>query len=90
MGSFVFAFAGCALAGLGLQRVLDADADERALLRGRLAYVGGVLAALAPCWWRFFRRGRPTRGFLRCTKTLRRRSGLCWLGATIGSRAGVG
>ena len=47
MGSFVFAFAGCALAGLGLQRVLDADADERALLRGRLAYVGGLLAALA-------------------------------------------
>ena len=47
MGSFVFAFAGCALAGLGLQRVLDADADERALLRGRLAYVGGILAALA-------------------------------------------
>ena len=47
MGSFVFAFAGCAMAGLGLQRVLDADADERALLRGRLAYVGGVLAALA-------------------------------------------
>ena len=47
MGSFVFAFAGCALAGLGLQRVLDADADERAVLRGRLAWVGGVLAALA-------------------------------------------
>ena len=47
MGSFVFAFAGCAMAGLGLQRVLDADADERALLRKRLAYVGGVLAALA-------------------------------------------
>ena len=47
MGSFVFAFAGCALAGLGLQRVLDADADERALLRRRLAYVGGILAALA-------------------------------------------
>ena len=47
MGSFVFAFAGCALAGLGLQRVLDADADERALLRGRLVYAGGVLAALA-------------------------------------------
>ena len=47
MGSFVFAFAGCALAGLGLQRVLDADADERALLRSRLAYVGGILAALA-------------------------------------------
>ena len=47
MGSFVFAFAGCALAGLGLQRVLAADADERALLRGRLAYVGGFLAALA-------------------------------------------
>ena len=47
MGSFVFAFAGCALAGLGLQRVLDADADERALLLSRLAYVGGVLAALA-------------------------------------------
>ena len=47
MGSFVFAFAGCALAGLGLQRVLDADADERALLRGRLAWVGGVLAGLA-------------------------------------------
>ena len=47
MGSFVFAFAGCALAGLGLQQVLDADADERVLLRSRLAYVGGVLAALA-------------------------------------------
>ena len=47
MGSFVFAFAGCALAGLGLQRLLDADADERTLLRGRLAYVGGILAALA-------------------------------------------
>lgn len=47
MGSFVFAFAGCALAGLGLQRVLAADADECAMLRGRLAYVGGVLAALA-------------------------------------------
>ena len=36
MGSFVFAFAGCALAGLGLQRVLDADADERALAAGPL------------------------------------------------------
>ena len=47
MGSFVFAFAGCALAGLGLQRVLDADADERVMLRGRLAWVGGVLAGLA-------------------------------------------
>ena len=47
MGAFVFAFAGCALAGLGLQRVLDADADERVLLRGRLAWVGGVLAGLA-------------------------------------------
>ncbi len=47
MGSFVFAFAGCALAGLGLQRVLDADAEERALVQKRLAYVGGVLAALA-------------------------------------------
>ena len=47
MGSFVFAFAGCAMAGLGLQRVLDADAEDRALLRGRLAYVGGVLAAFA-------------------------------------------
>ena len=47
MGSFVFAFAGCALAGLGLQRVLDADEGERALLRGRLAYGGGILAALA-------------------------------------------
>ena len=47
MGAFVFAFAGCAMAGLGLQRVLDADADERALLRRRLAYVGGVLAVLA-------------------------------------------
>ena len=47
MGAFVFAFAGCAMAGLGLQRVLDADADERGLLRGRLAWVGGVLAALA-------------------------------------------
>ena len=47
MGSFVFAFAGCALAGLGLQRVLDADAEERLLLRRRLAYAGGILAALA-------------------------------------------
>ena len=47
MGSFVFAFAGCAMAGLGLQRVLDADADERSLLRKRLGYVGGVLAGLA-------------------------------------------
>ncbi len=47
MGSFVFAFAGCAMAGLGLQRVLDADADERALLRGRLVYAGGILAAFA-------------------------------------------
>ena len=47
MGAFVFAFAGCAMAGLGLQRVLDADADERGLLRGRLAWVGGVLAGLA-------------------------------------------
>ena len=47
MGSFVFAFAGCALAGLGLQRVLDADADERVLLRRRLAWVGGVLVGLA-------------------------------------------
>ena len=47
MGSFVFAFAGCALAGLGLQRVLDSDAGERALLRGRLAYGGGILAAIA-------------------------------------------
>ena len=47
MGAFVFAFAGCALAGLGLQRVLDADVDERVMLRGRLAWVGGVLAGLA-------------------------------------------
>ena len=47
MGAFVFAFAGCAMAGLGLQRVLDADADERGLLRGRLAWVGGALVGLA-------------------------------------------
>ena len=56
MGSFVFAFAGCALAGLGLQRVLDADADERAVLRSRLAYVWRWSSRRLLCWWRFFPR----------------------------------
>lgn len=47
MGSFVFAFAGCALAGLGLHRVMEADEEERAVLRRRLLYAGGALSGFA-------------------------------------------
>ena len=47
MGSFVFAFAGCVLAGLGLHRVLEADEEERAILRRRLLIVGGALTGFA-------------------------------------------
>ena len=61
MGSFVFAFAGCAMAGLGLQRVLDADADERALLRAAWR-MSAASSRRWLCWWRFFRRGRLMRG----------------------------
>ena len=47
MGSFVFAFAGCALAGLGLQRIVEVDEEERAVLRRRLLYAGGALTGFA-------------------------------------------
>ena len=47
MGSFVFAFAGCALAGMGLQRVVGVAEEERTLLRRRLLYAGGALTGIA-------------------------------------------
>ena len=47
MGSFVFAFAGCALAGMGLQRIVDADEEDRVVLRRRLLYAGGALTGFA-------------------------------------------
>jgi hypothetical protein len=47
MGAFVFAFAGCVLAGLGLHRVLEADEGERAVLRRRLLIAGGALTGFA-------------------------------------------
>lgn len=47
MGSFVFAFAGCVLAGLGLHSVLAANEQERAVLRRRLLFAGGALTGFA-------------------------------------------
>ena len=47
MGSFVFAFAACALAALGLERVLEARDGEVDRLRRRLLFAGGLTTGFA-------------------------------------------
>ena len=47
MSAFLFAFPACAMAGLGLHRVLQVEAEERPLLGKRLLIAGGVLTGLA-------------------------------------------
>ena len=46
MAAFIFSFAACALAGMGLSRIMEVDGEEREALNRRLLIVGGMLTGI--------------------------------------------